>query len=425
MARSARLGKLETRSARLKLPVAKKPVYVKIGKGIGLGYRRNQTAGTWVARWSDGKGGNKIKAIGVADDFDEADGASVFDFWQAQDRARAFGRLGYAGDVGDTKLATIEKALDRYEANLKTRGGDIANVARVRTHLTDSLKTKTVALLGERELRVWRDSLAKDMAPASVNRTTTVLKAALNLEADHDARISSRRPWEIGLATIRDAEESRNVILSDALVRSLIAAAYEQGGEFGLLVEVAAVTGARVSQLAKLEAQDIQGDRADPRLMMPSSRKGGSQRKVARRPVPVTADLAARLLRRAKGQPSAAPLLVKPSGERWKKSDHTRPFKRAVAKVVTHEAEKTGAPKKIKLDGYQPDEVTLYALRHSNIVRQLLAGVPIRVVAANHDTSVMMIERTYSRHISDHADALARGALLDVDAAQPAAEAAE
>ena len=47
------------------------------------------------------------------------------------------------------------------------------------------------------------------------------------------------------------------------------------------------------------------------------------------------------------------------------------------------------------------------------IVRQILAGVPIRVIAVNHDTSVAMIERTYSRHIGDHADLLARGALLD------------
>jgi hypothetical protein len=55
----------------------------------------------------------------------------------------------------------------------------------------------------------------------------------------------------------------------------------------------------------------------------------------------------------------------------------------------------------------------MYALRHTNIVRQLLAGVPVRVVAVNHDTSILMLERTYSRHIGDHADALARAALLD------------
>jgi hypothetical protein len=42
-----------------------------------------------------------------------------------------------------------------------------------------------------------------------------------------------------------------------------------------------------------------------------------------------------------------------------------------------------------------------------------LANTPIRVVAVQHDTSVVMLERTYSKHISDHADALSRRALLD------------
>jgi hypothetical protein len=41
------------------------------------------------------------------------------------------------------------------------------------------------------------------------------------------------------------------------------------------------------------------------------------------------------------------------------------------------------------------------------------AGVSIRVVAVNHETSEPILERTYSRHIGDHADALAREALLD------------
>ena len=56
----------------------------------------------------------------------------------------------------------------------------------------------------------------------------------------------------------------------------------------------------------------------------------------------------------------------------------------------------------------------MYALRHSSIVRQLLAGVPVRIVAAGHDTSVKMIERTYSQHITDHADAMVRGAMLSL-----------
>jgi hypothetical protein len=60
--------------------------------------------------------------------------------------------------------------------------------------------------------------------------------------------------------------------------------------------------------------------------------------------------------------------------------------------------------------------VTIYALRHSSITRQLLAGVPTRLVAALHDTSIKMIEHTYNRHIADHSDTIARRALLDLSA---------
>ena len=56
----------------------------------------------------------------------------------------------------------------------------------------------------------------------------------------------------------------------------------------------------------------------------------------------------------------------------------------------------------------------MYALRHSSIVRALLANVPIRLVSAMHDTSVVMIERTYSAYIADFADAISRPALLDL-----------
>jgi integrase len=253
-----------------------------------------------------------------------------------------------------------------------------------------------VALLASRELRKWRDGLAMTLAAATVNRTTTGLKAALNLAA-LDERISNRMAWETGLASIPDAEQSRNVILSETAVRQIIAAAQEQSGEFGLLIEVAAVTGARVSQLALLEVQDLQAERAAPRLMMPTSRKGKGKKTVQRRPVPIPNGLAAKLRVLTSERPATAPLLVKPGGATWKKSDHSRLFARAA-----------------RAAGQDPEQVTMYALRHSNIVRQILAGVPIRVVAVNHDTSIAMLERTYSRFIGDHSDALARGALLDI-----------
>src|SRR5690348_16078426 len=112
MARSTRSSTLETRSGRLRLAVAKKPVFVKIGLGISLGYRRNKTAGTWVVRVADGKGANWTKAVGTADDFDDSDGNLILDFWQAQEKARTLGHTQRGGAVH--KPATVREAIDTY-----------------------------------------------------------------------------------------------------------------------------------------------------------------------------------------------------------------------------------------------------------------------------------------------------------------------
>src|SRR5204862_5735057 len=141
-----------------------------------------------------------------------------------------------------------------------------------------------------------------------------------------------------------------NVILDEPIIRWIIAEAHAQGDGFGLLIEVAAITGARVSQLARLEVQDLQADRANPRLLMPTSRKGKGTKKIMRHPVPIPVGLAAKLDAVSKERPATAPLLVKLSGAPWRKSDHARLFQR-VAKAAEQD----------------PAEVTIYALRHSNI----------------------------------------------------------
>jgi integrase len=397
MARSVRSANLETRSSRLKLSVARKPVFVKVAPRIGLGYRRNSTAGTWVMRVADGRGGNWTKAIGTADDFDEANGASILDFWQAQARTRALGQDGQAvgGDI--TKPVTVGQALEDYETDLNSRGGDTGNASRARKHITAALVARPVVLLTSKELSDWRNGLVATMARASVNRTCAALKAALNLAADHDRGITSRDAWETGLSALPDAEQPRNVILPEKTVLEIVEQSYADSDEFGLLVEVSAVTGARSSQIARLEVQDLQANRVDPRLMMPSSKKGKKEKKITHRPVPIPAGLAARLQVVAEGRPATDPLLLKPSGARWRKSDHSRPFARAAKRANA-----------------DPKKVTIYALRHTNIVRQILEGVPLRVVAVNHDTSVTILERTYSRHIADPADSVVRKAVLDI-----------
>jgi integrase len=394
MAHKTRAPKIENRTSRLKLPVRRKPYYAAIAPGISLGYRRNQGAGVWVVRASDGHGKNWIKRFAVADDHEETNGESVLTYWAAQDRARVIGRR--AESTG--RPATVAEALDAYEANLRARGALTGNATRVRGHVPSSLAARTVSLLTARELRAWRDDLvSRGMTPSAADRTGRALKAALNLAVTDDpTRITNATAWKTGLARLPDAEQSRNVILDDITVRALIGAAYAVDAAFGLLVEVAAVTGARFSQLRRLRVDDVQ-DGAAPRLMLPGSFKG-KRRRSERKPLPIPTALAHALEQHAAGRAADAPLLIRADGSPGLELDRDL-FRGAAAKV-----------------GLDPS-VTPYALRHSSIVRQLLAGVPTRVVASFHDTSVPMIEKTYSKYIiGDPSDAITRRTLLDMAA---------
>jgi hypothetical protein len=90
--------------------------------------------------------------------------------------------------------------------------------------------------------------------------------------------------------------------------------------------------------------------------------------------------------------------LLRTDGRRWRESDPSIDYRRGAIAAV----EAAGLDK----------GTTLYSLRHSSICRALLANVPVRVVAALHDTSISQIERNYSRFIDQVADDVARGALL-------------
>jgi integrase len=386
MARSTRSTKLENRTSRLKLAGRKKPYFVQIAPRIALGYRRNQGAGAWVVRAADGHGSNWTKGFAIADDYEEANGESVMTYWQAQDKARALAR---GGEGSGDRPATVGESIDNYESDLSARGADKRNATMVRFNLPDTLKAKAVALLTEKELRTWRNGLVKrGLTPATADRVGRSLKAALNLAAADDPRIVNVKAWTNGLKRLPDSETARNVILPDATVCTVVRTSYEIDHELGVFIETLAATGARESQLLRLEVHDLQDDPVAPRLMMPSSRKGRN-RSIERRPLSISLSLASTLRQAAVGRALTTPLL-----DRIPRLDLRF---RAVAKSI----------------GLDP-EVTPYALRHSSIVRMLLGGVPVRVVAAHHDTSVAMIEKTYSRYIiGDPTDIMTRRTLLD------------
>jgi integrase len=403
MARKVRNSALESRSARLKLEIQRKPYSgPTLARGISLMYRRNKTNGTWVLKASNGHGAYWTKAIGFADDYEDSDGKNVLSFFQAQDVAKKLARGD--GDANtDTAPLNVDTALKDYKRDLEARAANPYNAEWPRQHLPKSLIAKPVQLLTATELKKWRDSLLGRLAPATINRLCRCLGAALELCAKHDhERIKNRAAWEIGLACLPGAQEQRNVILSDDEVRAFVTNADMIDDGFGLIIDVLAVTGARPSQVVRLRVDDLQDHPVRPKLMMPKSGKGGgrnrSAKKLERYSVPITVQLATRLKAAAKGRDVRSPLLLHSDGRVWDKNPGQQ-YHHLVAKVVT-------------AIGRDPAEVTAYALRHSSIVRALLLNLPIRVVASSHNTSVRMIEANYSKFITEHSDEIYRTALL-------------
>jgi len=404
--KKVRASKLESASARRKLPIAKRPIYVKLAPNIFLGYRRNENVGSWNVRVT-GPGIDWIKKIGLADDFEPSDGRAVLSFWQAQETARKLARRQPGDDAGDdSRPLTVAEALTNYEADLTARGGDAYNAKRARLHVPPAMASKPVALLRSIEMHKWRDGLiAKGLSRASINRVRTCVRAALTLAAKRDRRIVNRHVWEDDLEALPNATMARNVVLPDDVVGKLIATAYTHDPKLGLLCDVVSTTGARPSQAVRLLVGDLDlADRSAPQLLMPRSGKGHAnkraQKMAERVRVQITPQLATRLKAEAKGRAGDASLLRRSNGEPWgyRRSDQ---YRREFAEVV-------------EAAGLDPKTVTMYALRHSYISRALLRGISITLIADATDTSEREIRRHYAKLISDHSGEIMRRALLDL-----------
>ena len=154
------------------------------------------------------------------------------------------------------------------------------------------------------------------------------------------------------------------------------------------LVAALAATGSRFSQITRCQVADLQAKR----LMVPASRKGRSGGKPARVAALLGDDVLALLRPAAAGRPLGAPLF-----ERWwhqMRGGHP-PAGQAWPMDAGGQA---GAPwAKILAEAGLPNSTLPYTLRHSSICRMLRQGLPVRLVAAIHDSSSEMLERALER----------------------------
>ena len=131
MARTVRNAKLDSRSARAKLPARREPYWVVVSKGCAVGYRKGTGGGSWIARYRDDAGKQHYNALGAADDAMDADGGGLcFTYAEAQRQADKWFKLaerGFEDDAPQSGPYTVKDALADYMAAYRRKGGKAAD----------------------------------------------------------------------------------------------------------------------------------------------------------------------------------------------------------------------------------------------------------------------------------------------------------
>ena len=396
MARKARNERLETRTARLRLPVRREPYFHQIQEGRGLGYRRlpGSKSGTWIARHyeRDRVPRNTYKSLGSADDYMEADGDGTLTYHQALDAAAEW----FASLSRGPKAAPISvaDATARYMAHYLAKGGkaERETVSVIAAHILPKLGTMKVDGLtagtikawhdalattparlradasGKRKSRPATDSVAKRARRSTANRILTVLKAILNL-AYRDGLAESDDAWRrvqpfanVDAAKVRyltDDEATRLVNACDPAFRPLVIA--------GLL------TGCRYGELCNLHAGDL--DLEHGRATVRESKASKP------RIVTLTSEAVRLFEQAAAGKPRTALVLTREDGAPWGKGHQSRRL--ADACKAASIAPAIGA----------------HILRHTHASRLAMAGTPMSVIAAQLGNSEAICAKHYA-HLS-------------------------
>ena len=396
MARTVRDANLETRTARLRLPIRSEPYWRGLEKGFALGYRRRRKGGTWLARRRPAAGGYAEHKIGTSDDLQDADGLAILDYAQAQKAARAWWRAELRREEGhDIRSGpyTVADAMADYLKEFQGRGGKSVYHTRraAETHILPALGTALVGKLTAKKIEDWHRGLALKPAltrskpgrkanhrkadksadgvrkrRATANRILTVLKAALN-HAWKSSHVASDDAWR-RVKPFRAVETARVRYLSeDECIRVVNAC----GPAFRNLVRGAMLTGCRYSELTAMHVADFNSDAG---VVTVRESKVGKPRHV------VLTDEGQHLFATLTvGKLGDEPIFTRHDGGTWGKSHQLRRMAEACQRA------------KIK------PAISFHVLRHTHGSTLAMRGVPMGVIAEQLGHSdTRMTEKHYA-----------------------------
>ncbi len=388
---------------RLKLAKRRAPYWVRVEKGLYLGYRtslhsgQGAKVGHWQGRFRDKRGKQHYAAFGPVDDVADADGESVLSFDQAQGALR-----GWRDRITNQKRRkrgpyTVADAISDYIEALKADGKSSARDAETRAKalILPDLGRIAIADLTSDDIKRWRNRIAKaparlrtgklakaqNLRPApeteedkrrrksTANRTLTILKAALNhafVEGDAliDAEWRRVKPFK-GV----DAARQRFLTLEEA--KSLMGAGSE---DMARLIKGALLTGARYGELRSMRVRDFSHNQG---TLLVAKGKNLKPRHV------ILTEEGTEFFRSLTEGRKADDLIFLRNGKPWEKSHQARPFAEACRAAEIGEA------------------VTFHGLRHTYASLSIMSGMSLKVLADNlGHADTRMVEKHYG-HLAD------------------------
>jgi integrase len=399
MGRHVNQANIKTRTARMKLAPGKKFCLHNIIQGkASIAYQRLQKGqpGRWVLRETTGPNRYRLTNLGLADDYGDADGKEVLTFEQACDAARA----AYKGEksAGAKSLVTVKDAVLAYLKYLKEQKATGRDTEyRANAFIIPQLGKFRLSELTTAQIYDWRDKLAATGARArasigakpkfkpmpsdaegkrkrksSVNKSLTILKAALN-RAFRDGHINDDSVWR-KVKPFERVSAARPDFFSLDESQQLIAGA---SNEFRPILHGALLTGARWSELCALQVKHF----AFGKIHIAFSKTGKS------RDIVLTDEGINFFTAQTAGRAPNDYIFIRADGLPW--ASNQQPWHMAQA------CDKAGLTR-----------VGFHQLRHTYASLSVMNGMPLAVLARQlGHSSLAMLERHYGHLATSYLDA--------------------
>jgi integrase len=390
MARSIRSAKLETRTARARLPSRRAPYWMVLVEGRALGYRRGPEGSSWLAKYRGSDGKRHQKRLGSTDDGLDGGATDILSFAEAQKAARAWFDSIDRSQGRRLDRYTVGQALDDYLAGFTGKSLEKTRHT-IERHIRPALGTIEVAALTTEKLNafvhellnkpaVYRANRKGERKPrpegpdaarrrrANANRIATPLKAALN-RAYRDGKVGDDSAWR-KVKPFANVSAPRIRYFTTTECKALVAAADEH---FRPLVQAALLTGARWSELYRMVVRDV--DLMAGTVLFPQT-KGGRPRHVH-----LTDEGLAFFRAHCHGKSLSALVFTNAAGDAFGPSHQIR-LMRETCKAAGVE------------------HAGFHILRHTYGSRLAMAGVPMAVIAEALGHADERITRKHYAHLA-------------------------